>query len=190
MPLRLIVAVAVAMAMTFISASIMPVTMFVIFAVPVPFVVTPPIRVSVVVRMAPISPRIGRFFVAAGDPAIMMSLRRPEAANPYHHGCGRWWWRRFIGNRRRTNCNGDRNLTRCRQDQRHCEKQTASASDFHLHLHPCAPCPDPSESGEAYLAVSTRSATLLKSRERSNAAQVGYSQAVMHDGRFCTLVDE
>jgi hypothetical protein len=122
--------------------------MFVIFAVPVPFVVTPAIRVSVVVRVAPISSRIGRFFVPAGNPAIMMSLRRPEAANPYHHRRGRWWWRRFIGNRRRTNCNGDRNLTRCRQDQRHCEKQTASASDFHLYLQLCAPCPDPSESGE------------------------------------------
>jgi hypothetical protein len=189
--LRLVAAVAVAMFMAFISAaSIMPVTMFVIFAVPVPLVVTPAIRVSVVVRVAPISSWIGRFFVAAGNPAIMMSLRRPEAADPYHHGRGRWWWRRFIGNRRRTNCNGDRNLTRCRQDQRHCEKQTASASDFHLYLQLCAPCPDPSESGEAYLAVSTRSATLLKSRERSNAAQVGYAQAVMHDGRFCTVVDE
>jgi hypothetical protein len=56
-----------------------------------------------------------------------------------------------------------------------------------LYLHPCTPCSDPSESGEAYLAVFTRAATLLKSRERSNAAQVGYSHAVMHDGGFCAV---
>ena len=119
---QLVVAVAVAMAVALITVSIMPIGMpvsvFVIFAVPVPFVVAPAIGVAVVVWVAPVSSRIGWLFVAAGDPAVVLSLGRPEAAHPYHlgHGWRRRWW--FIGNGRRADSNGDGNLTGCRKDER------------------------------------------------------------------------
>jgi hypothetical protein len=121
-----------------IPVTIMPigVTVFVIFAVPVPFVVAPTIGVVVVVWVAPKSSRIGWLFVAAGNPAIVMSLGCPEARNPYHLGRGRRW-RRFIADGRRSDSNGDGNLTGRRKDERQGKKE--SASTFHVCLHRCAP---------------------------------------------------
>src|ERR1700724_3619718 len=79
--------VSVAMFVAFVPVPIMPVRMpmavFMVLAVPVPFIVAPAIRVPVVVGMTPVSAGIGRLFVAAGNPAIMMPLRHPEAAYPY-----------------------------------------------------------------------------------------------------------
>jgi hypothetical protein len=125
----------------------MPVAVVMVLAVPVPFIVAPAIRVPVVVGMTPVSAGIGRLFIAASNPAIMMSLRHPETAYPYHRGRRRWWRRRFIGNRRWRYPDGDGNLTCRRQDERDCEQKTVSGSNFHWYLHLCAPCSDPPESG-------------------------------------------
>jgi hypothetical protein len=95
-----------------VSISIMPVSVFVIFVVPVSFVVVPAIGVAVVVWMAPVSSGIGWLLVAAGNPAIVMSLGRPETGNPNHLRRGRRWRRRFIANGRGSNSNGEGNLTR------------------------------------------------------------------------------
>jgi hypothetical protein len=107
-----------AMFVAIIAVSIMPIgvpmSVFVIFAVPVSFVVAPAIGVMVVVWVAPVSSRIGWLFVAAGNPTIVMSLGHPEAGNPYHLGRGRRWRRRFIGNGRRSDSNGNGDLTGCR----------------------------------------------------------------------------
>jgi hypothetical protein len=101
-----------------ITVSIMPigvpVSVFVIFAVPVPFIVVPAIGVAVVVRVAPGGSGIGWLFVAAGNPMIVMSLGRPEAGHPYHLGCWRWWRRRFIGYGWRSDSDGNGDLTRRR----------------------------------------------------------------------------
>jgi hypothetical protein len=114
--------VSVAMFVAFVSVPIMPVgmpvAMFMVLAVPVPFIVTPAIGVPVIVGMTPVGPRERRLFVAAGNPAIMMSLRHPEAAYPYHRGLRRWWRWRFIGNRRWRYPDGDGNLACGRQDER------------------------------------------------------------------------
>jgi hypothetical protein len=143
----LLLIVSVAMIVAFASVPIMPVAVIMVLAVPVPFIVAPAIRVPVVVGMTPVSAGIGRLFVAASNPAIMMSLRHPEAAYPYHRGRRRWWWRRFIGNSRWRYPDGDGNLTCGRQDERDCEEKTVSGSNFHLYLHLCAPCSGLRESG-------------------------------------------
>ena len=105
---------------------------FVVLVVPVPSIVVPAITVPVVVRMTPISAGIGWLFVAAGNPAIMMPLRRPEPAYPYHRGRGGWWRGRFIRNRRwRPYSDGNRNLTYGRQDERDAEQKPISGSNFH-----------------------------------------------------------
>jgi hypothetical protein len=97
-----------------IAVSIVPigmtVAMFVIFAVPVPFVVVPSIAVTVVVWMAPVSPRVGWSFVAAGNPMIVISLGRPEASYPHHLGRGWRWRRRLIGNGRRGDSDRNKDL--------------------------------------------------------------------------------
>jgi hypothetical protein len=108
----LLVVVSVAMFMS------VRMTVFVVLVVPVAFVVVPAIRVPVVVGMTPVRAGIGWSFIAAGNPAIMMSLRHPEAAYPYHRGF-RWRWRRrFIANRRWRYPDGDGNLTCGRQNER------------------------------------------------------------------------
>src|ERR1700751_6037268 len=123
-------------------AMFMPVRMavFVVLVVPVPFVVVPAIRVPVVVGMTPVRAGIWRAVVVTGNPAIMMSLRHPEAGYPYHRGLWRWWRRRFIGYRRGRYPNGDGNLTCGRQDERGRQQKTVSGSDFHWYLRLCAPC--------------------------------------------------
>jgi hypothetical protein len=109
------VSVTVAVLMAIVTVPVMPISMampvFVIFTVPVPFVVTPTIVVPVVVWMTPIGPGIRRLFVAAGYPAIVVSLGHPEAGYPYHLGCGRGRRGRFIGNRRWSDSDGDGDLT-------------------------------------------------------------------------------
>jgi hypothetical protein len=52
----------------------MSMAVFVVLVVPVPLVITPAIRVPVVVRMTPVSARVRRSFIVAGNPAIVMSL--------------------------------------------------------------------------------------------------------------------
>jgi hypothetical protein len=132
---RLLLVVSVAMFVAFASVPIMPVCMpvavIMVLAVPVPFIVVPAVRVPVVVGMTPVSAGKGRLVVVAGNPAIMMSLRQPEAAYPYHRGSRRWWRRRFIGNRRWRYPDGDRNLTCGRQDERDRQQKTVSGSNFH-----------------------------------------------------------
>ena len=83
----------VAVFMTLISVSIMPIGMpmavLVIFAVPVALVIMPAVGVTVVVRVAPVSSWIGWLFITSGNPAVMMSLRCPETRDPHH--LWRWW---------------------------------------------------------------------------------------------------
>jgi hypothetical protein len=157
----------------------MPMAMFVIFAVPVSFVVVPTVAVPIVVGMAPKGPWIGRCLVTARNPTIMMPMRRPEAGNPYHCGRGRWWRRRFIGNGWRSDPDGNRNLTEGRQGQRRGKKQRTNTSNFHLHLSLCAPRVRPGRMQRRMLSVFTRAATLLKPHYRPNADLRGYSETCM-----------
>jgi hypothetical protein len=112
------VAMFVAVVPVLIMPVCVPVAVIMVLVVPVTFIVPPAIRVPVVVGMTPVSAGIGRLFVPAGNPPIVMSLRHPEAAYPYHRGRGRWWWRRFIANRRWRYPDGNGNLTCGRQDER------------------------------------------------------------------------
>jgi hypothetical protein len=158
----------------------MPMAMFVIFAVPVSLVIVPTVGVPIIVGMAPKGPWIGRCLVTARNPTIMMPLRHPEAGDPYHCGRRRWWRWRFIANGRRSDPDGNRNLTEGRQGQRHGEKQPTNTSDFHLHLHIhlCAPCARPGRTQRRMLPVFTRAATLLKPHYRPNADLLEYTDAV------------
>jgi hypothetical protein len=109
----------------------LPMAVIVIFSVPVPFVVSPPILIVVVVRVRPKCPLVGWFLVASGHPAVVVTLRRPEAAHPDHPDSGRrrrgwlirYWWRR--------NPDIYGNLSRCGNREGHPKKKRDQTSVFH-----------------------------------------------------------
>ena len=82
----------------------------VILMAPVTFIVSPSFPIVVVVWMGPGCARVGWLLVAAGHLTIMVTLQRPEAADPNHPN----GWRRrrsFIRYRWRRNPDIDRNLS-------------------------------------------------------------------------------
>jgi hypothetical protein len=112
----------------------MAVPAFVIFVVPVSFLIPPAFRRLDVIRTRPICSREGRLLVMAGNPTIVVSMWDPEALYPYHRGCRRRRWRRLILNRWRRDSDIDRNLPGCRYSQRCYKKESADPSVLHADL--------------------------------------------------------
>lgn len=103
----------------------------VIFMAPVPFVEAPTFRVVVVMWMRPGCAWVGWLLVASGNPTIVVSLRRPEAAHPDHPDCGGWRRGRLIGYRRWGNSHIHGNLSRCGRRKGHPKKKPNQTSVFH-----------------------------------------------------------
>jgi hypothetical protein len=82
----------------------------VVFAVPVALVKLPALGMPFVLRVNPVGARIGRMIIVPSDPAVMVSLGSPKAANPNDVGCGRRWGRGFEADRRRGCSDVDRDL--------------------------------------------------------------------------------
>jgi hypothetical protein len=102
-----------------------------IFMAPMPFVVSPPFSIVVVVWMRPGCTRVGRSIVVSGDPTIVVSLRRPESAHPDHADDRRWRRRRLIRYRWWCNPDIDRNLSRCGHRKGHPKKKCDQTFVFH-----------------------------------------------------------
>lgn len=99
--------IVVVMAMTviaFVPIFVMPIgvttpmTVTMIFLAPGAFAIVPSMRAMLIMRTGPICAGIGRAHIVAGDPAIMLALRRPEATYPDERRFRRWW-RHLITNR-------------------------------------------------------------------------------------------
>jgi len=78
----------------------MPMAVIMILSAPRAFTIVPATRSMLVMWTGPICAWIGRPYVVTGDPAIVLTLRRPETAYPDERRFWRWW-RRLITNRRR-----------------------------------------------------------------------------------------
>jgi hypothetical protein len=75
---------------------VMVMAVIMILMAPVPFVVSPPFPIVVVMWMRPGCTGVGRVLVASGDPTIVLTLGRPETSHPDHPNDGRWRRRRLI----------------------------------------------------------------------------------------------
>jgi len=80
-----IVAVVVAVGLIMM---IIPMTIAVIFVVPVAFMKLPSLLIVVVVRMTPICALVRRLFPSASNPSVMVALWGPIALNPDVAGTG------------------------------------------------------------------------------------------------------
>lgn len=129
--LIVVVAVAVTVVMIVIAFSsvvsiviVFPVSMSVSVAVPmspVAFAIMPAARALFVMRGIPGGALVGWPHVVTGDPAIVISLWRPESRNPDKRGFRRRW-RHLNADRRRCNTNVDRDLRPGRRREHCCNK--------------------------------------------------------------------
>lgn len=101
----------------------------VILAVPVPFVDLPALLVVVVVRMGPVSARIGRPLPPPGDPDIVVAMHSPIAIRP-GITISRDWRPYFIANRWRCGADVNLNLAECRDCQGRNSEDTTNPSCF------------------------------------------------------------
>lgn len=101
----------------------------VILAVPVPFVHLPALLVVVVVRMGPVSARIGRPLPRPGDPHIVVATHSPIAIRP---GISFSRHRRsyFIADRWRCGADVNLNLAECGDCQGRYSEDTTNPSCF------------------------------------------------------------
>jgi hypothetical protein len=90
----------------------MPVTVIMVFPGPRAFTVMPSMRSVLVVRTGPICAGVGRLYIVTGNPAIVLTLRRPESAYPDERRFRRWRGC-LITNRRRCYPDINGNLRPC-----------------------------------------------------------------------------
>jgi hypothetical protein len=88
---------------------VIPVTIVVIFMVPVAFMKLPSLLIVIVVRMTPICALVRRLLPAASNPSVMVALWGPIALDPDVAGTG-CIASLFVTNRRRSAADVYRNL--------------------------------------------------------------------------------
>jgi hypothetical protein len=88
---------------------------------PVAFAIMPAASALFVMRGIPGGALVGWPHVVTGDPAIVISLWRPESRNPDKRGFRRRW-RHLNADRRRCNPNVDRDLRPGRRREHYCNK--------------------------------------------------------------------